>query len=211
MPTEIKVPLLDHYSWSDSKSLSAVLDQLNKYELRNESWPEFKTKCTASFAIAHENTSVLLKFYVKNDHFKSGSRLINEEVNNDNCVEFFISFAQDSAYYNLEFNCLGIGKVAYGAGRENRAFLSAESIRKIKVWTVSETVNESFDWEITLVIPVSVFEHHRLNTLKETNGKGNFYKCGDELPEPHFLSWNKIEAPEPDFHQPDYFVGVFFE
>lgn len=35
----------------------------------------------------------------------------------------------------------------------------------------------------------------------------NFYKCGDDLPAPYYLSWNKIIAPKPDFHYPDFFWG----
>ena len=32
--------------------------------------------------------------------------------------------------------------------------------------------------------------------------KANFYKCGDKLPVPHFLSWKPINVPAPDFHLP---------
>jgi Carbohydrate-binding family 9 len=41
--------------------------------------------------------------------------------------------------------------------------------------------------------------------------KANFYKCGDKLAQPHFLAWNRIETPEPDFHQPAFFGDIEFE
>ncbi len=41
--------------------------------------------------------------------------------------------------------------------------------------------------------------------------KANFYKCGDELQTPHFLSWNPIEIEKPDFHRPDFFGTLRFE
>jgi hypothetical protein len=41
--------------------------------------------------------------------------------------------------------------------------------------------------------------------------KANFYKCGDELQTPHFLSWNPIEIDQPDFHRPDFFGTLEFE
>ena len=45
-----------------------------------------------------------------------------------------------------------------------------------------------------------------------SNGaKVNFYKCGDLLPEPHFICWNKVETTDPDFHQPDFFAPVVFD
>ena len=32
-----------------------------------------------------------------------------------------------------------------------------------------------------------------------------FYKCGDKTAHPHFLSWNPVGTPAPDFHRPDFF------
>jgi len=37
--------------------------------------------------------------------------------------------------------------------------------------------------------------------------KANFYKCGDELPLPHYLSWNPIYTETPDFYRPDFLAG----
>ena len=36
------------------------------------------------------------------------------------------------------------------------------------------------------------------------------YKCGDELPHPHFRSWKSIETEKPDFHRPEFFAEVAF-
>jgi hypothetical protein len=35
--------------------------------------------------------------------------------------------------------------------------------------------------------------------------RANFYKCGDKTPEPHFISWNPIDLPKPNFHVPQFF------
>jgi hypothetical protein len=210
MPADILVPFIDGSIRTNLKCLSNTMDLLKRYELANHSWPNYKTVCSAYFAIGHSNETIILKFYVENDFFKTIERHFNEDVNNDNCVEFFISFANDRAYYNIEFNCLGIGKLAYGTGRENRTLIDVETIKLIKVWIRSENVGEVFDWEILLEVPISVFKYHQLSVLKETNCCGNFYKCGDELPYPHFLSFNKIDTAEPDFHQPEFFGNIFF-
>ena len=34
---------------------------------------------------------------------------------------------------------------------------------------------------------------------------GNFYKCGDETPAEHYLSWHPITSAGPDFHRPECF------
>jgi len=46
------------------------------------------------------------------------------------------------------------------------------------------------------------------------NGKtmrANFYKCGDKLQTPHFLSWAPIDLPKPKFHCPEFFGELVFE
>ena len=48
-------------------------------------------------------------------------------------------------------------------------------------------------------------------TLDGKEIKANFYKCGDELQTPHFLSWNPIQIEQPDFHRPDFFGTLEFE
>ena len=47
--------------------------------------------------------------------------------------------------------------------------------------------------------------------IRDREIKANFYKCGDELQTPHFLSWNPIKIENPDFHRPDFFGTLEFE
>jgi hypothetical protein len=62
-------------------------------------------------------------------------------------------------------------------------------------------------WELALVIPASTFG---LETFSGLHARGNFYKCGDRLPVPHYVSWAPIATPKPDFHRPEYFDELFF-
>ena len=41
--------------------------------------------------------------------------------------------------------------------------------------------------------------------------KANFYKCGDRLKQQHYLSWNPIDLPRPNFHCPEFFGELTFE
>ena len=66
-------------------------------------------------------------------------------------------------------------------------------------------------WELLLIIPVDIFIYHELDSLRSKFCRANFYKCGDKLPEPHFISWSAIHSPEPDFHLPDFFGELYFE
>ena len=41
--------------------------------------------------------------------------------------------------------------------------------------------------------------------------KANFYKCGDDMPQKHYLSWHPIRIEKPNFHRPDHFGTLIFE
>ncbi|MFA5695554.1 MAG: carbohydrate-binding family 9-like protein, partial [Proteiniphilum sp.] len=42
-------------------------------------------------------------------------------------------------------------------------------------------------------------------SLSRQQIRANFYKCGDETAEPHYISWSPIDLPAPDFHAPQFF------
>lgn len=190
--------------------LSEKLANYPQNSLTNDSWPQIPVICTADFAIAHTGQHILLKFTVSNDYFRSIERPINSEVHLDNCVEFFIAFDQSDQYYNIEFNCLGIGKMAYGNQKAKRTLFQNSVVQKIRTWTKSDTHEGEFNWEMTMIIPADVFVFHQIESFEGITAKANFYKCGDGLPNPHFLCWNKIESSTPDFHRPDHFGTIQF-
>jgi len=194
-------------------TLDQLSQKLNDYPvntLTNDSWPQIPTICTTSFIVAHTGQNILLKFKVFNDYFGTAPRKINEEVHLDNCVEFFISFDHSDSYYNMEFNCQGVGKMAYGRQKGDRVFIEEADLRNIQTLTTADRQGDSFNWEMTWLIPAEVFTFHQIKTFDGLGASGNFYKCGDGLPQPHFLSWNRIDAELPDFHRPDFFGKLSF-
>jgi hypothetical protein len=189
---------------------SSKMDDIPDNYLLGDNWSGYKTGCSASFKIAHSGSQILLKFYIKNDYFRSAKRPVNSDVNKDNCVELFIRFGPDEAYYNIEFNCLEVGKVAYGTSRRNRKLLPEAYIRKIGVWTQFTSLRPIFNWEIMFSIPLDVFCFQQIRSLQGLKCEANFYSCGDELPNPHYLVWSPVASPKPDFHQPEYFGDIVF-
>lgn len=200
-----------------NEDLNASTDQLSeklaaypKHHLANDSWPQITTICTADFVIAHKEQYILLKFIISNDYFQSIERPVNSEVHLDNCVEFFIAFDQSDQYYNIEFNCLGIGKMAFGNQKDKRTLLEESVVQKIQTWTKSDAMQGEFNWEMMMSIPADAFVFHQISSFEGLTAKANFYKCGDGLPNPHFLCWNKVVSPTPDFHNPDHFGTIKF-
>ena len=67
-------------------------------------------------------------------------------------------------------------------------------------------------WHITFVIPVTALFSDKFASWDEiVNARCNFYKCGDGLSRPHFLSWAPIHTEKPNFHTPQFFQKVDFE
>jgi hypothetical protein len=127
-------------------------------------------------------------------------------VYEDSCVECFLSF-DGAGYYNFEFNARGTCLAAFGPSREDRQFLDPAVIAKIhRLPSLAGPLPQGpTPWQLTIALPVGVFGHHALESLAGRAVRANFYKCGDGLPRPHFLTWNRVNTPEPDFHQPKFF------
>jgi hypothetical protein len=61
-----------------------------------------------------------------------------------------------------------------------------------------------------VAIPVESFFRHSVKELKGKTFTANFYKCGDKLTQPHYLTWNPVGTRNPDYHQPEYFGVLKF-
>ncbi len=207
---------LDIYSISpveyknDINIISLELDKLERNKIKELNWFDFNYAPKVSFAVGYNEDSLFLKYFVEEEHCKAVYSKINEPVYKDSCVEFFISFGNDENYYNLEINCLGTCLIEYGPNRHEREFLSKKLIKKINTQTTLKKENNFYKWEITLAIPFDVFCFTELAQLKGKSAKANLYKCGDDLPVPHYLTWNPIDTPSPDFHRPEYFGTLNF-
>jgi hypothetical protein len=200
---ETKYPGLD--------DISEKLDSLNiRNQIGEVNWKSFDYKPEVSFTIAYNNNEILLKYYVIEQWFKAEKTETNQDVYEDSCVELFVSPSDDGIYYNLEFNGIGTCLMGTGTGRENCRRADPEIISWIRRKTsvgmksVKEKTGE-FSWTITMAIPLNVFLHHEVKDLKGKTFMANFYKCGDKLSVPHYLSWNPVGTENPDFHRPEYF------
>ncbi len=184
------------------------MDKLSRHQLTYVPWPQYPYHPVVDFAIACCSDAVFLKYYVAEKFVKASSGSINGKVWEDSCVEFFLAF--DENYYNLEFNCIGTALVGYGKNRESRELLPQDIVKAITFQSVIKNNGPEIYWEMTVKIPIGVFFHHNLLSIKGNSCRANFFKCGDGLPEPHYISWTNILSQEPDFHLPVYFGFLEF-
>lgn len=197
----------------DVQEISSYLDEVQKNSIENLPWPEYDYKPKVEFSIAHSNDCLFIKFYVRENAIRAVYYNVNDPVHKDSCVEFFIGFNDERNYYNFEFNCIGTCHAGFGKDRHKRKPLPDEVLSGIKTMTVIKPANgtqQNVHWELTLKIPVEVFSNHRLRQLNGLKSKGNFFKCGDDLPVPHYLAWNNIKAETPNFHLSEYFGNMEF-
>ena len=120
----------------------------------------------------------------------------------DSCMEAFLAADRQGSYMNLECNSAGALLCCVGEGRHNRLRLAESGLPRP---VLRSRVNKAW-WEACLEIPAETLKG--LWNLELAPGGvlyANFYKCGDDTPQPHFLSWNPIDLPEPDFHAPAFF------
>lgn len=180
-------------------------------------WPdEYPSKHGVTFKIAHNGTHLLLQYFVEEDEILAKTEVDNGPVWTDSCVEFFISFDNSPYYYNAEFSCIGKALLAYRPGRENAVHADEVIMSSIKRYSSlgDKTFGKrkgNFKWELLVVIPVSAYWKSDIKKLNGVTARANFYKCGDNLTTPHYLSWNPILTENADFHTPQFFGDVKFE
>lgn len=167
------------------------------------------------FRIGHTENAICLKYDVREKNILAKETRTHGDVYKDSTVEFFIAL-DDKNYYNFEFNCIGTIHIGYGPGRGDRKKVTPEIAEKI---TIKSTLGDQpfeeksgdFQWEMTIKIPIECFEHDNIESLSGICAKANFYKCGDETSDPHFVTWNPINTENPDYHCPEFFGNIEFE
>ncbi|MBR6433487.1 MAG: hypothetical protein IKS70_03660 [Bacteroides sp.] len=194
------------------ESLPALLDKekVDFQPVNTVNWTAFPYRPDVEFRIAYTQDAILLHFKVREESVRAVAGHDNGPVWEDACVEFFSVPADDGVYYNVECNCVGTLLVGAGAGRKNRRHAPQEVMDKVQRWSSlgSEGFGERVGdccWEVALVIPYTTFFLHRITSLEGKAIRANFYKCGDKLRTPHFLSWSPIGLEKPDFHCPEFF------
>jgi hypothetical protein len=210
---QLSVPFIHQNESASLDEISKKLDHIQQNLISNAPWEAYPYKPHIAFSMAHGEQGVFLKFYVEEKHLRAVNSEPNQPVYEDSCVEFFISFEDEAEYYNFEFNCAGTCLLGFGEGRDGRELIPPEIIKKITYQSTlrpASNANANVGWELTLAIPFSAFQYHEINSMSDKKCRANFYKCGDKLPEPHFLAWNNIQSDRPNFHLPEFFGRLAF-
>ena len=175
-------------------------------EIDNLNWVEqYPAAPLTTFTLAHTDQMLYVRYEVKGEVPLSTKTHDLEPVNEDACVEIFIGDADNTHYWNFEFNAAG---VCNASNRKERKVdvvrLNQEQLQSIKRFPVQLCAAH---WSLLVGIPLELIE---LDLSRERARRANFYKCGDKTALKHYASWNAIEAEAPAFHLPAYFGEIQF-
>ena len=179
-------------------------------------WKEYPYQPDVKFRAAHTGDAILLHYQVTEASVRAVATADDGRVWEDACVEFFLSPESNDFYYNFECNCAAKLLLHGGPAGGERPGAAEDVLKSVKRWALLGT--EPFEervgectWEVALVIPASAIFRHEIADLNGKTMRANFYKCGDLLQTPHFLSWAPIDLPKPKFHCPEFFGELVFE
>ncbi len=178
-----------------------AIDQVN--------WKDaFPKLLPVSLRIAHDGERLYLYYQVTGEAIRAVNTEDFGSVWEDSCVEFFMQRQGEKTYRNFECNVLGVLLAAHHETREKAIQLTGEVQSVIRHSTISHRYDDGrqvSDWTLYLEIPKQAMGFAAHESLAGQKIRANFYKCGDKTPEPHFISWNPIDLPSPDFHVPQFF------
>lgn len=200
-----------------TKPLNEIFDELPCHAIDSCNWPkEFPYTPKASFKLFHDGKTLYIKFEVTENDIQA---MVTEDQGRtwtDPCVEFFVSPASNLDYYNFECTCTGKLLLAWHPAGEPKEAAGKEVLDSIRR-TPSlgpepfPLRNGEHSWSVIEEIPATALFRSGVDSFDGKEMTANFYKCGDDLPTPHFISWNPIEWQEPSFHRPEQFGKLIFE
>ena len=180
----------------------------SRFQVDQVNWPAaFPYAPLCAGRIARTEDALVVDFRVSGLDLRALNTEDNSSQWEDSCVEVFIGNPDGSEYYNFEINPIGKILAAKGADRSNRVKRPAEEMEEIlriaRYEGPQEYAGGIWDWRVTVLIPFELVGADPDNLPEKL--RANFYKCGDKTAHPHFLSWNPIGTPSPDFHRPEFF------
>ena len=169
-------------------------------------WLEGHTPATTAKLVYVEGFGFILRMTCAETDPKAVYTKYNEPVYTDSCMEFFCDWLGDGRYINMEMNPKGTLLSCIGPDRHARTPIA--DLSGGEIFDVKGEIRDGY-WQVTAVIPEALLcKILGVETIPFGKGytfRGNFYKCGDETPVPHYGMWNPVGTEKPDFHRPEYF------
>ncbi len=211
---KIKLPFIEDLHFDNLHVIEkALLEKGQHFNIDVINWEEYSYLPKVDTYIARNKTHIVILYKVDGLDLRAKAFVDNGPVWKDSCCEFFVSHPSDSTYYNFELNCIGTLLVAKRTSRHDPKPWTQEQLNQVlrfsslerKEYDISGKVEP---WSVAMCIPLELIG---LKDELPHELRANFYKCGDETANPHFVSWNPINLASPDFHCPQFFGTLVIE
>lgn len=211
----LKIPFIENLEKMPYEDLDMALETGGAKSFIGEvCWPDrFPYHPDTSFAIARSRTHIAVLYHVRCLDLRAMALEDNGPVWEDSCCEFFASDPHDGTYYNFEMNCIGTLLGAKRRNREDCTHYPPERLADVTRYSTlarkqRDLSGKIFGWSVGMAVPlemIGIDPSHLPSSIR-----ANFYKCADMTAHPHFLAWNRVVSPTPDFHRPDFFGELLF-
>lgn len=219
LPSEYKVSKLNKSMKIDANWHKAQWKKIKEIPIRNfmGKLPAFQPVVTAKMMYDAENVYLIYK--VEDRHVRIQNNKFNSSVSTDACVEFFFSPDSDwpLRYFNVEINAGGTGLMAYHKDGK-RTNLKEEDFSVVEIAhtlpkKLEQEISEPVTWFLEFKMPLSLLAKYGNFTQpnKGVQWKANFYKTSSRSTNPHYITWNVVQNPVPQFHLPQYFGTLVFK
>lgn len=213
-PKEIRLSYLPQLDALNSPD--AVINLLDlkaaRRTIESVNWRDrFPYQPLTTFTTAHSGKNIYIDFFVRCNFLRAENYTNQSPVSEDSCVEFFVEPVPGGEYWNFEFNCIGTVNASHRKERAHPTRLTDDEIARIRRFASCgerpfRELEGIFTWNLLIVIPLDLIGVEY--TGEALKLRGNFYKCASAASQPHYLSWNPIETPKPDFHRPEFFGNI---
>jgi Carbohydrate-binding family 9 len=210
---KLKVPFLPTLDVLDLSSVGFLMEtKAHRESIDVINWEQYPYKPVVAFDIARTDKNLYIRYFVRGNSLKAFYEMDGSPVYTDSCVEFFMKQVDDAEYYNFEFNCIGTCDASRRQSRDLKVSLSGAEYASIRRYSSLEHTSFPekrgvYSWELVVSIPFTVMGLDPANLPEKI--LGNFYKCADNTENPHFVSWNPIHLPQPNFHCPEFFGEIY--
>ncbi len=201
---------------NDCEAVDRALDSIEPQPIACNNWSEaYPYAPRVTFRMLHCDSHLVLRFDVAEHCTMARVAEDNGRSWTDSCVEFFFS-PEQGRYYNFEFTCIGCLLLSHRTIGSEPVNAPSEALQAIlrRPSLGCEPFEERIGdnrWTLVAAIPAASLFADRIASWHGLNGTMNLYKCGDKLSQPHFLSWQPIQHPKPQFHRPQFFGKALFE
>ena len=172
--------------------------------------------------LRYDDQALYVIFRVEDRYVRAVAPRHQADIWHDSCAEFFFSPTSEvsTAFMNIEMNCGGTMLFHYQtAPGETPTKLTSDDISEIEVAhsqpkIVEPEITEPTVWTIAYRLPFELIAKYYPSATRPAAGvrwRANFYKCADKTSHPHWLTWNEVDHPSPNFHLPQFFGTLEFE